>query len=240
MTVSLFPYFCDGTLTSAAEGGGDPAPRPLLAADCDYRTLFPGAPPARVLRELSDALFFAPDFDTSDLRPREAAEGVRRVLLLQRAGQPTPTQCSAIAAAVLTAGGVRVRDASDDTYRVVHAPLRVEELRRGMPLWLRAAMTASVMSSHVALHSCGFASTMTSTSYGAFHAYDSGGGGGSAPPLVLVHGMFTTAQSMALLGLLLASGGRCAVAAATPQRSVFVGICATLGRAAAAAAQCRC
>ena len=62
------PYFCDAPLPAEVM----PLARAMGCESAnDFRALFPGSPAPRVLREVADALFFAPDFPLADLRPRE-------------------------------------------------------------------------------------------------------------------------------------------------------------------------
>lgn len=124
----------------------------------------------------------------------------------EAAGRPYVRRTVADAAGVEEAAGA-VRSSP----RPVVTFTELAREKGGMPLPMRVAMTASAMLGRSALAAVGMHLTRVRTKDGCFFAYDSDppqpGGPPARRPVVVVHGMFTTAQSMIPLALLLVRAG---------------------------------
>lgn len=168
------------------------------------------------------------------LSVEEAAEGVRRMLVFMgtsqvdylcntheaEAAQWSLAQCRSIAKALFAEAGVSLRPGT------AKKPGRVGALPginpstglaqiapQSLPLPLAVALFLQALLTRPALALLGFTSRWIDVAgVGTFHFYEAGGGRDDdedqLPPLVLLHGMCTTAQCMTLLGLLLARSNR--------------------------------
>ena len=76
-----------------------------------------------------------------------------------------------------------------------------------VPAAVTAVMTAQALGTRTLLNSAGFSSVMVPCRYGRYHVFDTAPGS-LATPIVVLHGMFTNASSVAMVGVLLAQHRR--------------------------------
>ncbi|CAE6957786.1 Eci1, partial [Symbiodinium sp. KB8] len=143
----------------------------------------------------------------------QLAEGVRRVLLLKHRKLVRVTdrywnqeQATAIAASLAAECGLKP-EASGGLDECV-AP-GMGSLPFPTPGWFwRSQRWALAAARHLFVEIWRWTPRFVETPYGRLHVYDTAPEGGSKPPLLLLHGMFVTGWSMAMLAQLLHRGGR--------------------------------
>eukprot|EP01138_Halocafeteria_seosinensis_P004461 gb/GECG01004563.1/.p1 GENE.gb/GECG01004563.1/~~gb/GECG01004563.1/.p1 ORF type:complete len:550 (+),score=10.03 gb/GECG01004563.1/:1-1650(+) len=187
-----------------------------LSPERHWRRLF-GAygrvlPPYCILRDIADIMTID---NIQNMTLDKAAEGVRRMLYtlwrLQLHG-PTPwnrSDCTRIATQISTEAGIKLAPSRmvEDSAGSSDKPEGLEPIApRPMPWPLYALLMTQAIVARQLASLIGFHSTLITTVDGKFHVYDTITGIQSeqCPPILLLHGLFTTAQSMMLLGIVLA------------------------------------
>lgn len=181
-----------------------------LHPERDWRLLFGDTPlpPVCILRDAADMMTIS---DLMELSPSAATEGVRRLLYsLHRhhIGDRIPWSthdCARMARQIAKEAGIdleahshrRSAKQTDGLHPIAPKPIP-------LTMWIPLMMQA--MLSRQFFNFIGMESTLISTKHGKFHVYDTKVGlqNDDSAPLCLLHGLFTTAQSMVFLGIVLA------------------------------------
>lgn len=147
----------------------------------------------------------------------EATEGVRRAMLIQdptlqsRTDEyATEEQCRDLALALLTEANIDyVQNAKDvEAERINVDPSSPHHMVYDMFRPVQAAMLVQSLAGKAILNGVGIVSKYCTTEHGKYHYFDSSPDTPDVPPIVMLHGMFTTAVSMGLLGALVAQHRR--------------------------------
>lgn len=158
-------------------------------------------------------LQFVEPVDVRTMSLDEVREGVRRAVVFQDATLPSRSsdfiseaQASDLAAALLRDANLlgSAMAAAPGLGRVTITPQSLHERSYDMLFPVRAWMYGQALVGKLLLNACGIKSCALTTSHGVYHYYDSCPDKPHASPIVMLHGMFTTAVSMGLLGALLA------------------------------------
>jgi pimeloyl-ACP methyl ester carboxylesterase len=144
-------------------------------------------------------------------------EGVRRALTaihptvwLENVRFVSEEQCRSLAEALLTDAKLPIvhGSSSEKPARVLLEPLGPLQVAYDTLPVIKGLLVTQSLFGKAVLNSVGIVSKYTSTPHGTYHYFDSRPEEPDAPPVVLLHGMFTTSVSMGLLAPFIAQHRR--------------------------------